>query len=197
MLGLGYLDCRMMVLGTRLHMAKTKIGSEMSYASHVASVKTDNIKNVIKDKAKSIKKVKIEVSVQESTDVDTEEKVDTSTVTESSEETKEKVTKDIVEEEKVDTSTTIENNTQYGPDFTPLQGVFYDPEVGNFSSEEHEKEPKLVYMQSDGSTVNVVTGTDDDIIGDNARPVTEEDVEIALKKIKENQQPKEKAKNNK
>lgn len=45
---LGYLDCRMMVLGTKMYVAKEKLGANLRYGSYLAAVKTDKFVKKVK-----------------------------------------------------------------------------------------------------------------------------------------------------
>ena len=152
---LGYVDCRLMVLGTKLYMAKSKIGSNMSYGTHLAAIKADKIKEDlkgIKEKVKSIKKVKVEVEME---NANTEDKPVEATVEETVEtETPQETvnTESCKTEQQFPTEET--NNVENGPDFTPLQGVYYDPEAGNFSNindenpaENSEQAPRVVTVE--------------------------------------------------
>lgn len=199
-----YMDCKLMVLGTRLYMAKEKIGSGLRYARYKAAVKSDKVVSKVKTGvAESTEKVKSGVSenmenVKEFGKEKLKRKPKEESKTEAVDAEAEKVEETPVSEpeqkdvetpkEQVDTETVEKENTEepkfakvddliYGPNFTPLQGVYYDPDpaVNNFvSSSEH-----------------VVTGTldDEEESQDEARPVTQEDIDIALAKMRGEEVP--------
>lgn len=198
-----YMDCKLMVLGTRLYMAKEKIGSELRYARYKAAVKSDKVVSKVKtgvaestekvksgvsenmEKVKEFGKEKLkrkpkEESKTEAVDAKAE-KVEETPVSEPEQKTeteKEQASEEAVESEKVEDPKFVKvEDLIFGPDFTPLQGVYYDPDpaVNNFvSSSEH-----------------VVTGTldDEEESKDEDRPVTQEDVDIALAKMRGEEAP--------
>lgn len=237
---LGYLDCRLMVAGTRLFMAKEKIGSELRYARYRAVVKTDEIANKaktsfddakkdIKDKVDNIKTKMAEkksAKTEESskmadTVVETVEFTEKSSEDEAAEEVKDAIDTvidaaseaakntddpseifraamgvatehaeeinnsiketvdkmDIRVEDIQGMNIPVTSEEEKGPDFTLLRGVTYDPEEDN-----------LVY--SDGNIGEpIVKNMDSNIEDENTRqhfkkPVTVEDLEIALNKEK-------------
>lgn len=204
--GLGYIDCKMMVLGTKLFIAKNKVRSEMSYATHVAAVKTDKVTTGVKngvtkvkknvdEKIKNIKKDKAEASVDKKKEVkNTEETVVNAEATTTVEETSAPVKENVVDVNFAEVKK--EEEVKEGPDFSLLQGVTYDPDpsVSNFVPVEDVKVPEadatLVYttVDNDGETV-VITGTPDDMltVSEDARPATEADIVIAISNIKDKQ----------
>lgn len=185
MLGLGYLDCNMMVLGTKLYVARNKVRSDISYAGHLAAIKTDKIKTGIKDKVKSIKKVKVVVEEQQ----ENEETVNTFTAEVNNEGANVTVEKETTASEPVkqeETATANTEETVNGPDFSLLQGVYYDPEVGNFTS---GQESNLVYTEMNGDTVTTVTADPSKVVEGEGKEVTQADVDVALKKMRESTIP--------
>lgn len=199
---LGYLDCRLMVLGTRLYMAKTKVRSELTYASHLAAVKTDKMKVTVKDKTDKVKsdikdgidKVKTKVNEKKSSkeETKTEETVEVEEVNVEETEEIEKVSTMKVNVEPTHTSTIEPEPVVQGPDFSLLQGVYYDPDTDNFNiANNSENNPNVMFMQS-GDTVIVGSLDNENLSESQGREVTQEDIDIALKKMKENQQPNDK-----
>lgn len=147
-----YLDCRMMVLGTRLFVAKEKLISAIKMSKYDIPEKVEDLK----DKAETMKKERAEKKAQKAeakkakadekaqgenvetfNEVDTEENKASETV-----ETFNEVEKDKEEPEpaKAATAETTDPNapTIMGPDFTLFNGVTYDPIVGNFVNTETE-----------------------------------------------------------
>lgn len=183
MLGLGYIDCHMTVLGTQLYRAKEKIGTELRYARYKTAVTTDKVTSKVKsgvttnvEKVKEFGKDKFKSKKEEAAEetAKTTEEAKAETV---SEEKVDNTKAETVSEEKVDETKQEPNFTEeviYGPDFTPLQGVYYDPDpaVSNF-----------VKVSSE----HVVTGTLDEeetSSRDEDRPVTQEDIDKALAKMR-------------
>ena len=153
-----YLDCRLMVLKTNAYIAKENVILGVKKTGSCVSSKIDGAKNVVTDKVKTgvktgvdkVKEVKIfkkkAEAAETKAETNNEEKVEE---TEDFREVKpepemEKKETVVPETESVNTEETVnmdfsevtvgdEENT-HTPDFTPLNGVYYDPDpaVGNF-----------------------------------------------------------------
>ena len=174
----GYLDCNLLALGTRMYVAKEKFTSNVRYASHLGAIKADEIKTNLKSKTEQMKQKVDEIKVKHAKTTDTEvsnEKVVDAEIVEETVETKE-IIEPVKEEKPVENvesarveetqgmniPITPESEVKYGPDFSLLQGVTYDPVTDNFTV---SKEPEQV--QSDNTNVygfrpEVITGTLDD-----------------------------------
>lgn len=146
-----YLDCRMMVLGTRLFVAKEKLIS----AIKMSSIDIPEKMGEVKDKAETFKKERAEKKAQKAEakkakaeektqgeNVETFNEVNTENVARETTETFNEVEKEDPEPVKTEASTekTVDPNapTIMGPDFTLFNGVTYDPIVGNFVNTESE-----------------------------------------------------------
>lgn len=121
------LDAELMLLGDKLWMARKSLRSNMSYAGHLAAVKTDKAKTKIKSKFNDIKSKKKDEVVKEAAEPTTTE------TTETTDEVKD-INIDIDIHHKVDedgniigmdipvmSEETEERIIQYAPDFSAFQ----------------------------------------------------------------------------
>lgn len=229
MLGLGYIDCKLMVLGTKFHVAKTALCSDVRYAGDSIVIGFSDMKENLKSKKSKKSERKSNPEEVKTEEVKTEEvkaeevKADESKAEKGKEKPKKKslfkrkekkeatttvVDPDItdfrevaeevkaeetkpeevkseeakpeevktesapVNEEKtvtMDYSSAIKPDPVNGPDFTLLKGVYYDINEGNLKVPESETTPEP---------------TQESKVADEGRPVTQEDVDILLKKMR-------------
>lgn len=186
------LDCELIVLGTKLFTAKEKILSEARYGAAVVTDKTDKVKDNIKIKAKEAKvkieenKTKMEAERKAKKLEAQKEKKEESKKSES----KKDETKEVKSKEPVKTVATItpvkeETETvvaEVVEEKSLMKGVTYAPDFSGLENVSIPLESEITETVENPVVVEVKEGK----VETNKKEVTQEDLDKALKKIKNN-----------